>query len=136
MAWRAWRGTGVALRGDLYVCYRETSTSCGRTEPTVKQVSFRARLFLILLGFALIPTIVLPAAWEGTAAGGTATEGSAGVRDAAKRHAGNGNRAATGTGAGAGGRARNGTARVGATGGARAEEPPHADPFRHRAAAA
>jgi two-component system nitrogen regulation sensor histidine kinase NtrY len=30
----------------------------------VKQVSFRARLFLILLGFALIPTIVLAAAWE------------------------------------------------------------------------
>jgi signal transduction histidine kinase len=30
----------------------------------VKQVSFRARLFLILLGFALIPTIVLVAAWE------------------------------------------------------------------------
>jgi signal transduction histidine kinase len=32
----------------------------------VKQVSFRARLFLILLGFALIPTIVLAAAWEVT----------------------------------------------------------------------
>jgi signal transduction histidine kinase len=30
----------------------------------VKQVGFRARLFLILLGFALIPTIVLVAAWE------------------------------------------------------------------------
>jgi signal transduction histidine kinase len=30
----------------------------------VKQVGFRARLFLILLGFALIPTIVLTAAWE------------------------------------------------------------------------
>jgi len=30
----------------------------------VKQVGFRARLFLILLGFALIPTIVLAAAWE------------------------------------------------------------------------
>ena len=30
----------------------------------VKQVGFRARLFLILLGFALIPTIVLSAAWE------------------------------------------------------------------------
>ena len=29
----------------------------------VKQVGFRARLFLILLGFALIPTIVLAAAW-------------------------------------------------------------------------
>src|SRR5436189_2843199 len=34
-----------------------------RTVP-VKQVGFRARLFLILLGFALIPTIVLAAAWE------------------------------------------------------------------------
>ncbi|MES2180266.1 MAG: ATP-binding protein [Gemmatimonadota bacterium] len=30
----------------------------------MKQVGFRARLFLILLGFALIPTIVLSAAWE------------------------------------------------------------------------
>ncbi|MEP6991916.1 MAG: ATP-binding protein [bacterium] len=30
----------------------------------VKQVGFRARLFLILLGFALIPTILLAAAWE------------------------------------------------------------------------
>jgi signal transduction histidine kinase len=30
----------------------------------VKQLGFRARLFLILLGFALIPTIVLAAAWE------------------------------------------------------------------------
>ncbi|HEY2027399.1 MAG TPA: ATP-binding protein [Gemmatimonadaceae bacterium] len=32
----------------------------------VKQVGFRARLFLILLGFALIPTIVFTAAWEVT----------------------------------------------------------------------
>jgi signal transduction histidine kinase len=32
----------------------------------VKQVGFRARLFLILLGFALVPTIVLTAAWEVT----------------------------------------------------------------------
>jgi signal transduction histidine kinase len=32
----------------------------------VKQVGFRARLFLILLGFALIPTLVLTAAWEVT----------------------------------------------------------------------
>jgi signal transduction histidine kinase len=32
----------------------------------VKQVGFRARLFLIFLGFALIPTIVLAAAWEAT----------------------------------------------------------------------
>ena len=30
----------------------------------MKQVGFRARLFLILLSFALIPTIVLSAAWE------------------------------------------------------------------------
>ncbi|HUQ46551.1 MAG TPA: ATP-binding protein [Gemmatimonadaceae bacterium] len=30
----------------------------------MKQVGFRARLFLILLGFALIPTIVLAVAWE------------------------------------------------------------------------
>ena len=30
----------------------------------MKQVGFRARLFLILLGFALFPTIVLSAAWE------------------------------------------------------------------------
>jgi signal transduction histidine kinase len=30
----------------------------------VKQLGFRARLFLILLGFALIPTIVLAGAWE------------------------------------------------------------------------
>ena len=32
----------------------------------MKQVGFRARLFVILLGFALIPTIVLAAAWEMT----------------------------------------------------------------------
>ena len=32
----------------------------------MKQVGFRARLFLILLAFALIPTIVLAAAWEVT----------------------------------------------------------------------
>lgn len=32
----------------------------------MKQVGFRARLFLILLGFALIPTLVLSAAWEFT----------------------------------------------------------------------
>ena len=32
----------------------------------MKQVGFRARLFLILLSFALIPTIVLAAAWEMT----------------------------------------------------------------------
>jgi signal transduction histidine kinase len=32
----------------------------------VKQVGFRARLFLILIGFALIPTIVLAVAWEVT----------------------------------------------------------------------
>src|SRR3982074_392080 len=31
---------------------------------TVKQVGFRARLFVILLAFALIPTIVLAVAWE------------------------------------------------------------------------
>ncbi len=30
----------------------------------MKQVGFRARLFLFLIGFALIPTIVLSAAWE------------------------------------------------------------------------
>lgn len=30
----------------------------------MKPVGFRARLFLILLGFALIPTVVLAAAWE------------------------------------------------------------------------
>ncbi len=32
----------------------------------MKQVGFRARLFVILLGFALIPTIVLAVAWEFT----------------------------------------------------------------------
>ncbi|MEP6620679.1 MAG: HAMP domain-containing sensor histidine kinase [bacterium] len=32
----------------------------------MKQVGFRARLFFILLSFALIPTIVLSAAWEAT----------------------------------------------------------------------
>jgi signal transduction histidine kinase len=35
----------------------------------VKQVGFRARLFLILLAFALIPTVVLAAAWEATVVG-------------------------------------------------------------------
>ena len=37
---------------------------CAAYGVPVKQVGFRARLFLILLGFALIPTIVLAAAWE------------------------------------------------------------------------
>jgi signal transduction histidine kinase len=37
---------------------------CAAYGVLVKQVGFRARLFLILLGFALIPTIVLAAAWE------------------------------------------------------------------------
>lgn len=37
---------------------------CAAYGAPVKQVGFRARLFLILLGFALIPTIVLAAAWE------------------------------------------------------------------------
>ena len=37
---------------------------CAAYGVTVKQVGFRARLFLILLAFALIPTIVLAAAWE------------------------------------------------------------------------
>src|SRR3982751_4632267 len=37
---------------------------CAAYGALVKQVGFRARLFLILLGFALIPTIVLAAAWE------------------------------------------------------------------------
>jgi two-component system nitrogen regulation sensor histidine kinase NtrY len=39
-------------------------TPCAAYGVPVKQVGFRARLFLILLGFALIPTIVLAAAWE------------------------------------------------------------------------
>ena len=39
---------------------------CAAYGVPVKQVGFRARLFLILLGFALIPTIVLAAAWEMT----------------------------------------------------------------------
>lgn len=39
-------------------------TPCAAYGALVKQVGFRARLFLILLGFALIPTIVLAAAWE------------------------------------------------------------------------
>jgi signal transduction histidine kinase len=37
---------------------------CAAYGVPVKQVGFRARLFLILLAFALIPTIVLAAAWE------------------------------------------------------------------------
>src|SRR4051812_39466967 len=37
---------------------------CAAYGVPVKPVGFRARLFLILLGFALIPTIVLAAAWE------------------------------------------------------------------------
>ncbi|PYP77409.1 MAG: hypothetical protein DMD35_14820 [Gemmatimonadetes bacterium] len=37
---------------------------CAAYGALVKQLGFRARLFLILLGFALIPTIVLAAAWE------------------------------------------------------------------------
>ena len=36
----------------------------GAVRVSVKQFGFRARLFLILLGFALLPTIVLATAWE------------------------------------------------------------------------
>src|SRR5215213_6196134 len=52
----------VALRGGQYVT--ANSPPCAAYGALVKQVGFRARLFLILLGFALIPTIVLAAAWE------------------------------------------------------------------------
>jgi Signal transduction histidine kinase len=38
--------------------------ACTLVRRPVKQVGFRARLFLFLIGFALIPTIVLSAAWE------------------------------------------------------------------------
>src|SRR5256885_14660535 len=47
------------------VSYRPPPPARSHGDP-VKQVGFRARLFLILLGFALIPTIVLAAAWEVT----------------------------------------------------------------------
>src|SRR5215204_4206503 len=52
----------VALRRGQYVI--ATPPPCAAYGALVKQVGFRARLFLILLGFALIPTIVLAAAWE------------------------------------------------------------------------
>ena len=51
-----------ALRGGQYVTAKLPSTR--RVGVPVKQLGFRARLFLILLGFALIPTIVLAGAWE------------------------------------------------------------------------
>src|SRR6188472_430455 len=54
----------VGLRGGQYVI--ATPPPCAAYGALVKQVGFRARLFLILLGFALIPTIVLAAAWEMT----------------------------------------------------------------------
>src|SRR5436190_17918785 len=43
---------------------RTKAPPCAAYGVPVKQVGFRARLFLILLAFALIPTIVLAAAWE------------------------------------------------------------------------
>ncbi len=56
----------------------------------MKQVGFRARLFLFLLGFALIPTIVLTAAWELTVVGALPLLGST---PAMERIAGTGARA-------------------------------------------
>src|SRR3954464_650797 len=53
----------VASWGSLYLIPQPRAPARTHGVP-VKQVGFRARLFLILLGFALIPTIVLAAAWE------------------------------------------------------------------------
>jgi signal transduction histidine kinase len=58
----------------------------------VKQVGFRARLFLILLGFALIPTLVLSAAWELTV---VRVLPAIGTIPAMERIAGTGSRALT-----------------------------------------
>src|SRR5215211_3041845 len=54
---------GWLLSGAASMLSRNSPPCAAYGEP-VKQVGFRARLFLILLGFALIPTIVLAAAWE------------------------------------------------------------------------
>jgi hypothetical protein len=54
---------GWLLSGAIYMLPRNIPPGAAYGVP-VKQVGFRARLFLILLGFALIPTIVLAAAWE------------------------------------------------------------------------
>src|SRR3954464_15516255 len=56
-------GCGVRLSGAASMLSRNTPP-CAAYGVPVKQVGFRARLFLILLAFALIPTIVLAAAWE------------------------------------------------------------------------
>ena len=56
----------------------------------MKQIGFRARLFVILLGFALIPTIVLSVAWEVTVVSALPQLGTA---PAMKRIAGTGQRA-------------------------------------------
>src|SRR3954464_3630678 len=55
----------VASWGSLYLIPQPRAPARTHGVP-VKQVGFRARLFLILLGFALIPTIVFTAAWEVT----------------------------------------------------------------------
>jgi len=63
---------------------------CAAYGALVKQVGFRARLFLILLGFALIPTVVLAAAWELTVVRALPLLGTA---PAMERIAGTGGRA-------------------------------------------
>ena len=45
---------------------RETAVTRISYGASVKRVGFRGRLFLILLGFALIPSILISLAWSAT----------------------------------------------------------------------
>jgi signal transduction histidine kinase len=63
-AWR--RDRGDAIHAPLANPYLAASARPGPSPQLVTPIGFRARLFLILLAFALIPTIVLAAAWEVT----------------------------------------------------------------------
>lgn len=56
------------VRGHHTICMfdRETGASTTSYGASVKRVGFRGRLFLILLGFALVPSILITVAWNAT----------------------------------------------------------------------
>src|SRR4029453_13363437 len=85
------RGDAGWLLSGAASMLRRKPLPAQRTVP-VKQVGFRARLFLILLAFALIPTIVLAAAWEMTVVRGLPLFGTAAAME---RIAASGGRAMT-----------------------------------------
>src|SRR4051812_41312482 len=49
---------GISLSGNRLVL------ACRGRVTIVKRLGFRGRLFLILLGFALVPTIIISLAWS------------------------------------------------------------------------